>query len=464
MTRRIGTRPGAGAWIAATMVTAIMLAPTPGPRVVLRAAEQQSPADAALTARAREVVERLASGDVAPIVPMLDDTMKAAIDEARLRAIFPAVIVQAGAYKGLEGIRTELRGPNRVVFVTCAFERNQVDVAVAFDGSGRITGLRLFPVVAPAASYSPPSYVDPAAFRDEPITVDAGGWPLPGTLTVPVGAGPFPAIVLVHGSGPSDRDATAGGSRVFRDLAEGLATQGIAVLRYDKRTRVHAARIAALTSFTSKEEVVDDAVAAVRLLRSRKEIRADRVFVLGHSFGGMMAPRIAAAGPGVAGLVILAGNVRSLEQAILDQTRYLANLDGAVSADEQSQIDAAVKLVADARTLKASDPPLGVGAVSAPASYWLDLRGYDPAAAAATLTQPVLVLQGERDYQVTMADDFAAWRRALGARPNAQLKSYPLLNHRMIAGAGPSQPAEYLAPGHVDVEVVRDIAAWIKAR
>ena len=135
-----------------------------------------------------------------------------------------------------------------------------------------------------------------------------------------------------------------------------------------------------------------------------------------------------------------------------------------MSQVEQSQIDMAVKLAADARAIKPSDPPLVSVIGSAPASYWIDLGGYDPAAAAAKLALPMLVLQGERDYQVTMADDFAAWRRALGARADVRLTSYPALNHLMIAGSGPSQPAEYLAPGHVDAEVVRDIAAWIKAR
>ncbi|MGH9411173.1 MAG: hypothetical protein ACRD1V_17155, partial [Vicinamibacterales bacterium] len=96
----------------------------------------------------------------------------------------------------------------------------------------------------------------------------------------------------------------------------------------------------------------------------------------------------------------------------------------------------------------------------APASYWLDLRGYDPPTAAKAVKQPMLILQGERDYQVTM-DDFAKWKAALGSRPNVAFKSYPALNHLMIAGTGKSLPAEYNTPGHVDAHVVEDIAAWL---
>ena len=323
----------------------------------------------------------------------------------------------------------------------------------------RLAGLGFRPP-APTVAYSAPPYVTASAFRDEAFTVDAGGWPLPGTLTLPVGDGPFPAVVLVHGSGPNDRDESFGPNKPFRDLAEGLASRGIAVLRYDKRTRAHASRVGGLRDFTVKEEVVDDAVAAVKKMRETAGIRADRVFVLGHSLGGMLAPRIAAADPSIAGLILMAAAVKPLEQAIVDQTRYLAMLDGKISAEEQAALDAVTKLAADVRALKPSDPPIVSPPFSAPASYWLDLRGYDPPAAASLLKQPMLVLQGERDYQVTM-DDFAAWQRALGSRANVQLKSYPALNHLFIAGSGPSAPAEYQRPGHVDEAVVRDIAAWI---
>jgi dienelactone hydrolase len=233
------------------------------------------------------------------------------------------------------------------------------------------------------------------------------------------------------------------------------------VLRYDKRTRTHANRIGPLLDFTVKQEVVDDAVAAVKKLREQRAIRADRVFVLGHSLGGTVAPRIAAAEPSIGGLIVMAGAARAIEQSIIDQTRYLAMLDGTVSAEEQVAIDSVVKLAADVRALKPGDPPIVSPPFSAPASYWLDLRGYDPAAAAARLTQPMLLLQGERDYQVTM-EDLAAWKRALGSRANVQSKSYPALNHLFMAGTGPSTPAEYSQPGHVDASVIRDIASWIK--
>ena len=413
----------------------------------------------ALVARAHDVIDRLVSGEVEPLIPTFNDKMKAAIDADGLRRLVPSLAPQFGAFKTRNIARTESQGGLRVVIVSCTFERAIVDLRVAFDSFDRIVGIGFRPPVS-TVPYTAPAYVTASAFHDEEFTVDAGGWPLPGTLTRPVGAGPFPGVVLVHGSGPNDRDESFGPNKPFRDLAEGLASRGVAVLRYDKRTRAHAARIATIRDFTVKEEVVDDAVAAARKMRETTGIRADRVFVLGHSLGGMLAPRIAAADSSIGGLILMAAAVKSLEQSIVDQMRYLAMLDGKITAEEQTSLDAVIKLAADVQALKPSDPPIVSLPFSAPASYWLDLRGYNPPSAASLLKQPMLVLQGERDYQVTM-DDFAAWQRALGSRANVQSKSYPALNHLFMAGTGPSAPAEYERPGHVDEAVVHDIAAWI---
>ena len=423
-------------------------------------AQDARPGDPALMARAVDVVDRLASGAVDPVLAQFTDQMKAAVDPASLRSLFPSLVGQIGAFKEQLGARTETRGEFTVVLVSCSFERATVDVQVVFDPQGRIAGLAVRPP-APTTSYEAPSYVTPSAFRSDPVTVDAGGWPLPGTLTVPVGATPVPGVVLVHGSGPHDRDESIGPNKPFRDLAEGLASRGIAVLRYDKRTRTHAARVRQLADFTVKEEVVDDAVAAVELLRETSGIRPDRVFVLGHSQGGMLAPRIGAAAPELAGLIILAGAARSLEDSIVEQTRYLALLDGTISAAEQAQIEEMEKLARAVRALQPSDPPPATPLFSAPTSFWIDLRGYDPPAAAARLDLPMLILQGERDYQVTMAD-LARWRTTLGSRDTVRIESYSTLNHLFMAGSGPADPAEYAAPGHIAGEVIDDIADWIQ--
>jgi alpha-beta hydrolase superfamily lysophospholipase len=255
-------------------------------------------------------------------------------------------------------------------------------------------------------------------------------------------------MVLLAGSGALDRDETVRANKPFKDLAWGLATRGIAVLRFDKVTYAHAAELKAARDFTLTDEYVPQALAAIRVLQDH----AERVFVLGHSLGGAAAPRVAAAAPAVAGLVLLAGSAQPLHWAIVRQARHLASL--APGNDSRPVL---ATLTEQAERVDRGDLtgelPLG-----APAAYWRDLRDHRPAELAATLGKPMLILQGGRDYQVTVADDLARWRAAV---PHAAFRVYPTLNHLFAPGEGPSSPAEYERPGHVDAAVVADIADWL---
>jgi dienelactone hydrolase len=311
--------------------------------------------------------------------------------------------------------------------------------------------------------YRPPDYADPASFTEREVTVGAATeWALPGTLTLPKGAGPHPAVVLVHGSGPQDRDETLGPNKPFRDLAWGLASRGVAVLRYDKRTRVHGARmVASKARITVKEEAIDDALAAAALLRQTPGVDPKRVFVLGHSLGGGLVPRVALADPQVRGLVVWAGYTREALSEVARQYEYLFSLDGSVTDDERKMIDQAKRDAARLRELKASDAAAGGELLQGiPASYWIDLRDYDVIAAARKVRQPVLVMQGERDYNVTM-DAFRDWQKV--AAPNFTFKSYPKLDHLFLEGEGPASNADYARPRNVARYVVEDLAAWIKS-
>jgi dienelactone hydrolase len=280
---------------------------------------------------------------------------------------------------------------------------------------------------------------------------------------MPAGRGPFPAVVLVQGSGPLDRDETIGPNKPFRDLAVGLAADGVAVLRCDKRTKTYANQMAAMIDQVSvKEETEDDALSAAALLRTRPGIDPKRVFLLGHSLGGSQAPRIGLRDPELAGFILLAGSTLPLEDLILEQTRYLLSLKPRVTDADRAavrELEAQVARVKDPALSSAtprSQLPLGL-----PAAYWLDLRGYDPAQVARRLDQKMLILQGGRDYMVTMAN-FNRWQTALAGRPNVHFKTYPSLNHLFIGGTGTPGPADFDIPGHVPADVTGDIAAWIR--
>ncbi|MGE5487459.1 MAG: alpha/beta fold hydrolase [bacterium] len=401
---------------------------------------------------ARGIVDSLLAGDYAAVLANSTPEMKKALPEEKLREA-------ASRLSGFGAVR-EILAPEVTpsagatgVIVPVIFEKFAVNIAVTLNHAGELAGLFFQPRATPAANWTPPAYVKPDSFRAVEVTVGSGEWPLPGTLLVPAGQGPFPGVVLVHGSGPNDRDESVGGVKVFRDIAEGLASRGIAVLRYEKRTRQHAAKYAALKDATVKEETVDDAVAAAALLRERPEVNAARIFVLGHSLGGYLAPRIGRSDPKLAGMIILAGNTRPLEDLIAEQTAYLGSLQKDAAA--QKQIEEMQRTVEQIRNVKPGETIMG-----APAAYWLDLKGYRPAEEARNLPMPLLVLQGERDYQVTM-EDFAGWKRALEGK--ATLKSYPSLNHLFVEGEGKSTPQEYARPAHVSELVIEDIAKWIAA-
>ncbi|HEX8131165.1 MAG TPA: alpha/beta fold hydrolase [Pyrinomonadaceae bacterium] len=316
---------------------------------------------------------------------------------------------------------------------------------------------------AALAEYKPPAYVVPAAFSEQELTVGAGGeWPLPATLTLPAGKGPFPAVVLVHGSGPNDRDETLGANKPFRDLAWGLASQGVAVLRYDKRTHRYPGKSSRMTNFTVREETTDDALAAVRLLRQTAGVDANKIYVLGHSLGGMLVPRIGAADPRITGFIVLAGPTRPLEDAFARQYEYGALLDGQINDAERAQIEDAKRQAARIKQLKPGDAS-GELLLYAPPSYWLDLRGYDPPQTARTLKRPMLILQGARDYNVTL-DDFRNWQTTLAAQKEVVFKTYPKLDHLFYEGEGAASGSDYDRPRNIPKYVIDDIAAWVKTR
>jgi uncharacterized protein len=302
--------------------------------------------------------------------------------------------------------------------------------------------------------YIPPAYADSTKFEE--IELRLGLAALPAVLTRPRGASRAPVIVLVHGSGPNDRDESIGPNRPFRDLAWGLASRGVAVLRYDKRTYVAAGRVD--PNITVEQEVIQDALTALDSARAQRGIDPRRSWLLGHSLGGMLAPEIAVRDGRLAGLIVLAGTPRELAEVMIDQYTWLASLPANASEDAQTQIATArVQL----ERLTRHEPLPTESVMGVQASYFYDLNGRDPLAHARQLKIPALYLQGARDYQVT-TEDLELWRRGLESVRTASFKLYPDLNHLFMAGTGKATPSEYARPGNVAEEVIGDIARFVQ--
>jgi len=394
----------------------------------------------------------------------------------RARAAGGSAEIPAWALNGGATLMVSVRSvgaDSMILTVAGVEERLKVDAVGRILG-GTIPSQRLEVVRADAALAAklrqgkvdpspPPAAPSPPAGVVEREATVPGPVSLPGTLTLPSGKGPFRGVVLVHGSGAGDRDETVGVNKPFRDIAWGLAQRGIVVLRYDKRSKV-APGWFVKPGFTVYDETIQDALSALTLLRQQPEIDAQQTVVLGHSLGGMVAPRIALADVRLAGVIVMAGATRvELPAQMERQYRYIASVSGADSAAVMAAWDKLVPAMNRLRSVTPADssdtnPIPGLGGTSP--RYWLDLAAHDPAIAMRAVRIPVLVLQGMRDYQVP-PDQLEDWLKVLGPHPDLTVRRYPALNHLMIAGSGRPRPAEYGIAGHVDTLVIAHIASFV---
>ena len=410
----------------------------------------------------RKFVTAITSDKFDEAISFFDKNVAAQLDAKKLEGIWKMLQEQVGPFKQLGTARKEKQFPYQVVYIRMIFELGYLDAKVVLDRDGKVASFYFAPARA-MLEYSPPDYADPKKFTEKEISFGIEDWELPGTLLTPKGEGPFPAVVLVHGSGPNDRNESVGECRPFEDLALGLASRGIAVLRYEKRTKQHAYKmVKEIDSLTVKEETIDDAVEAVKWLEHQENIDPKQIFVLGHSLGGMVFPRIGRETPDVKGFIGMAGGARPLDVIIMDQVTYLYNLDGKVTDREKSNMEKLKKKVERLKSAKPGEKippqelPMGLSVV-----YWQSLNEIKPVREAAELKQPLLMMQGGEDYQVTKKD-FEIWEKGLSGKKNVEFKFYPKLNHLFVESKGKSSPLEYFQPGHVSKQVVEDIAGWIK--
>jgi uncharacterized protein len=420
------------------------------------------------------VLDLMDQGDFPGVYARFDEKMSAGLSAEQLQQAWSTLPQRVGAAKGRgEAIVENKDGGYRVASIPLHYEHAELVAMIAFDAERRIAAFGIKPGTAQHAegqhaagnnAAAPSRYVAPplptgAKYSEHDAMVGVAETGLSATLAMPKGKGPFPAVVLVHGSGPHDRDETIGPNRPFLDIARGLADRGIAVLRYEKRSKARPQDYA--NGVTVDSETTDDAVLAIAALRKQAKIDPKRIFVLGHSQGAMMAPRIATRsaekGHDVAGLVLLAAPSRRLMDIIIEQTRRNAVLDdGKTSAEESAAIAETTRRVAAVRRggdVAPTDSPLG-----APVAYWRSIEAVDPIAEARALTMPMLILQGGNDIQVVDAD-WQGWKAAFHATPRVTFKLYETLNHLAIPGTG--SLSEYQTPGNVDTGLIADVAVWI---
>ncbi|MDX2175993.1 MAG: alpha/beta fold hydrolase [Candidatus Sumerlaeia bacterium] len=421
-----------------------------------------------LPAVSQALVSGLFNGGAVELHGRFDDTMKAALPPQRLGSMVPELVRAYGAFQRADTATAAPLEQGGVQYTLVrfplVFEKGELEARVSWAGSEGaflISGLFFAPPAARADSPdSLPPYAVPANLVEHAVEVNG----LTGRLTLPKTAtaeSPVPAVVLIHGSGPNDMDGKIGPNRPLRDLALGLGTYGVAVLRYHKRTYEAPGTLSQVERLTLRDEVEADALAALELLRARPEVDAARVFILGHSLGGALAPKIAAEDGRTAGVIVLAGTARMSYQIVLDQIDVVeASRGPEIDPSERAQFE---RLRGQLRGLAdgtAEDPAEAV--MGAPGYYWDEIMAIDTAGIAKALPVPVAVLYAGSDYQVppTQAE---LWGPDFPRSDRDVLRVFPGLSHLMMAGAEGS-PKDYDLRGHVDSQVVEAIALFILAR
>ncbi len=389
-----------------------------------------------------------------------DTSVTSEINSSMLSEIWSRIPQYVGEYKSYEDVRTEKADTLDIVLIRCAFEKTKLDLKLVYNQPKKIVGIFFVPPKSKSA-YNLPDYYEVSKQYENKLTVKTGTFEMPGILCVPNNIQNPPVVILLAGSGPNDRDETIGPNRPLKDIALGLASKGIASLRYDKRTKVYGTKLPADKTGIN-EEVVDDALSAIKLLRANPITKASKIFIAGHSLGALCAPLVAIKSKDVSAIIMLAGPARPLEDIAEEQMEYLlADKFPADKVKEKMiQYKKHTDIVRDPKKLKkaeASDLPFG-----APRYYWQSLKAYDQIKVAKKVKQPILVLQGVRDYQVTMVD-FDIWKKEIGADTKNKFISYSNLNHLFQKGEGKSKPEEYNEPGNMDAKVIADMVEFVKS-
>ncbi|WP_254522585.1 alpha/beta hydrolase [Natrinema caseinilyticum] len=372
---------------------------------------------------------------------------------ARLERLWMGFTAVAGAFDGIEGTSKTTRNGVVVIDATLTFENGAHTCRIVVDDSQRLLNCGI------ADQYDRPSYVDPSGFTERDLRLEVDGCSLEGTVTTPANGtgsgGGAPGVVLVHDSGPSTRDTAQGGTKLFVDLAEGLATRGVATLRYDKR--VPACEVEA-GSYTLDRVTVDDALVAVEKLRGIEGVDADGIVVAGHGLGGTAAPRIATRDGNLAGIAGLAAPARPYHELTLEQLEHKVSVgshEWGDLANVYEQWTAEIDRIRDDE-YESSDVLLGK-----PGAFWESLAAYDHLQTARDVDVPLRLVQGKRDFQVTVADDLQRWRTELEGRSKTTVETYDGLNHLFMPVEGPSVEFAYAVRNNVAERVVDDLAGWI---
>ncbi|HIY10416.1 MAG TPA: alpha/beta fold hydrolase [Candidatus Anaerofilum excrementigallinarum] len=416
-----------------------------------------------LKQQASDVFSQLQQGEYQQVADQFNTTMASSLDAAQLQTAWEQTIQPLGEYAGFVSSEITQSSAGTTVILEESYEKQGLELRVTFDKEQKISGLWMTYTDAASTVQTPPEGV-----VEEEISFAADKkFPISGVLALPENPeGKIPVVVLVQGSGQSDRDETIYANKPFRDIAWGLAQQGIATLRYDKRFYTYSEEGQKMASdITVQQEITDDALAALALVQ--QDERFDASFLLGHSQGGMLMPAIALENGQLTGGISLAGSLRPLWEISYDQNLAAAEAARDTVTEEEynqiqnqmKQVEQQVEQLRQLDTLDLADDDLLLGL---PVKYWRSLQQMDAMEAVEQLDIPLLILQGDADFQVYPDKDYTLWQQTLQSRDNAEFHLYSGLNHLFMPTQGKQDVSEYAVQSQVDSQVITDIAAFVQ--
>ncbi len=416
--------------------------------------------ESAVLELARAQVNDMVNGSFGSTADTFNEEMKSALDVETLREIWNESTAGLGEHVGEYSIVTEYSDGYLAVTIVEEYENNGFAIRLVYETNSTIAGIFF--------NYSPISkeLVDNEYFEEVAVTIGEE-FSLDGILTLPKNVKNPAVVLLVHGSGATDKNSTIFSNTPFQDIAHDLAEQGVATLRYDKRFFTYPDEATRLgNGVTLEEEVLDDVEFALELLVNETRIDASRIFILGHSLSAGLTPYFAYSHENIHGIIAMAGSLRPLYEISYDQNKEVEEdaLNGIFDDETTKEIMEQMKQVeVDIEILRdnLSEIPDEQLLLGLPAGYQKSVKKYAGENYIDEIDTPILVLQGTADFQVSADIDYTLWEDALEGRADTTLKLYDNLNHLMMPTNGKEDISEYQIKGKVSEEVTEDIVEFI---
>lgn len=402
------------------------------------------------------ILEQLNQKDYAGIIEGMSESTKKQVNEDTLKLVWDQIEGTLGDFVQVKDVQVKSDATKVEVYVIAEYKFQGLLLSLGFDSQDKLQGFYL--------SYAPidAPLIDNEIYSENKVAIGDEQFPLNGILTVPKNVDKPAVVILVQGSGSTDKDETngKGGLKPFKDLATELAGKGIATLRYDKRfyTYPHLA-VDLQSTVTIQDEVLNDVNSAIELMKHNTLVNSEKIYVLGHSLGGMLAPKIAQDNSGLAGIIMMAGSLRGLNEIIADQARAEIIKTTTMSVEEK---ETAIKSYEDqsAGVNKLKEGDKNMNYFGLPNTYWLSLNQALGRDIAPSLQLKMLVLQGKEDFQVYADIDYVQFQELLKGKTNVEFHLYEGLNH-MFMPSTTQDLNDYDTPKHMDAKVIEDIAAFI---